>query len=190
MRRLMKVSAWIGAALALQVSLILVDGLRDEGEPADVAIVLGNHVHQDGTPSTRLRLRLDKGFELWRDGKVRAIIVSGGRGSEGWQEADVMRDYLLKLGVEPASIVADPEGVDTYHTARNAWRTMRERGWKSAVVVSQYYHVSRSKLAMRSFGTGRITGAHADVSLELRDLYSVPRELVGYWFYWLRSYEG
>lgn len=44
---------------ALHLAVICVDGCTDDGAVADLAVVLGNHVGADGTPSMRLQLRLE-----------------------------------------------------------------------------------------------------------------------------------
>lgn len=165
--------------------LIVADGLRDELHPADVAIVLGNTVESDGRPSPRLRARLDKAAELYRGGLFRHVIVSGGTGVEGFNEAEVMKTYLINQGVPEDSIIADGEGLTTSLTARNAARVMKERGWQSALVVSQYFHVPRTRLAVESYGVRPVYGAHADY-FELRDVYSIAREVIGYAAYSIR----
>jgi vancomycin permeability regulator SanA len=48
-----------------------------------LALVLGSKVEQEGTPSPRLRARLDRTLELFRDGWFAFIIASGGLGKEG-----------------------------------------------------------------------------------------------------------
>ncbi|MCD5973637.1 hypothetical protein [Pseudomonas quasicaspiana] len=45
---------------------IVIEGLRDEVQVSDVGVVLGSKVIPDGTPSARLRARLDKAPELYR----------------------------------------------------------------------------------------------------------------------------
>src|ERR1044071_5996210 len=95
------------AAFILGAVLIVVDGLRDDIHTADVAVVLGNTVETDGRPSARLRARLDKAVELYRGGLFRHVIVSGGVGVEGFNEAEVMKSYLISQGVPEGSIVAD-----------------------------------------------------------------------------------
>jgi vancomycin permeability regulator SanA len=177
------------SAIALHAGVIVWDGLHDESAAADVAVILGNEVLADGTPSPRLRARLDRGLALLRAGQVRALIVSGGRGAAGLSEAAVMREYLLAEGAPEAAILLDPEGTNTYKTAVNTSRLMREQGFESAVMVSQYYHITRSKLAMRRVGEAAVTGAHADFTAELRDPWSLLREVAGYWLYRLASDE-
>src|SRR5215207_9219905 len=81
------------------VVYIVADGLTDEIERADAAVVLGNTVERDGQPSERLKARLEKAVELYEKNLVGVIIVSGGFGAEGFEEADVMRDYLVSKNI-------------------------------------------------------------------------------------------
>ena len=166
----------------------MADGLRDDIHPADVAIVLGNTVERDGRPSARLRARLDKAVELYRGGLFRNVIVSGGIGVEGFNEAEVMKGYLISQGVPEGCIIADGEGVTTSLTASNAARIMKERGWQSALVISQYFHISRTRLAVESYGVRPVYSAHAEY-FELRDVYSIAREVIGYGEYLMRSHD-
>lgn len=169
-------------------ALIVADGLRDDIRPADVAIVLGNTVESDGRPSARLRARLDKAVELYRGGLFPHVIVSGGVGVEGFNEAEVMKGYLVSQGVPEGSIIADGEGLTTSLTARNAARVMKEQGWQSALVISQYFHIPRTRLAVESYGVRPVYSAHAEY-FELRDVYSIAREVIGYGAYLMRRYD-
>lgn len=173
-------------AFTLAAILIVADGLTDDIQAADVAIVPGNTVEKDGHPSERLRARLDQTVALYRQGLFPEVIVSGGVGSEGFDEAEVMKRYLIENGVPEVRIHVDSEGATTYLTAKNAARIMREKGWQSAMVVSQYFHVPRMRLALLRAGITPVFSAHARY-FELRDIYSIPREVVGYGAYLLRG---
>jgi len=174
-----RVAAAGAVAIAVAAAALVASGLRDDDHPADVAVVLGTTVGPDGTPSPRLAARLDAALALYRRGRVRSVIVSGGVGGEGFDEAAVMRRYLAARGVPAARIVADSLGVTTAATARNAAAIMRRNGWASAVAVSQYFHVPRCRLAFRRAGIDPVYSAHARY-FEIPDLYSIPRELAGY----------
>ena len=173
-------------AFTLAATLIVIDGLTDEIHVADVAIVPGNTVEKDGRPSARLRARLDQTVALYRQGLFPDVIVSGGTGSEGFDEAEVMKRYLVDNGVPEGHIQVDSGGATTYLTARNAARIMRENGWQSALVVTQYFHVPRMRLALKRSGITPVFSAHARY-FELRDVYSITREVVGYGAYLLRA---
>ena len=178
----------LSASFLVAASLIVVDGLSDEIHPADVAIVPGNTVERDGQPSARLRARLDKTLELYRGGLFGHVIVSGGVGAEGFDEAEVMKRYLVSRGVPEDRVVPDGGGATTYLTARNAAEVMRKNGWGGAMIVSQYFHIPRTRLAVEGFGVRPVYSAHAEY-FEARDLYSVVREVIGYGSYLARRYD-
>lgn len=179
----------IGFPIILLTLFIVIDGVTDERKSADLIVILGNKINPDGNPVERLAQRLDKGLELYQDSLAPLIMVSGGIAEEGFAEGTVMADYLIKKGVPQSAIVIDNDGWKTFFTAKNAKILMDQRGYSSALVVSQYYHVPRTKLAFRRFGITEVYGAHADGSPILRDFYSLPREVVGYIYYFLRKYK-
>lgn len=184
-RRVILLGACMFLLIALGCGLIVWDGLHDELKHADVAVVLGSKVELDGKPSNRLKARLDRTVELYQAKWFSAIIVSGGVGKEGFDEAAVMRDYLVESGIPADVILLDSKGVNTAATAANAQPLMKQHDWRSVLVVTQYFHVTRSVLAMRQAGTAEVYSAGARY-FEWRDLYSIPRELVGYAAYWFR----
>jgi vancomycin permeability regulator SanA len=163
----------------LAALVLVVDGLRDEAGRADVAIVFGNKVELDGRPSRRLAARLDRALELLRDGLTGAVIVSGGTGKEGFAEAEVMKNYLVEHGLDPNIIIVDNAGSNTHLTAANSARIMRERGFTSAVAVTQYFHAPRARLALQQCGVQTAYAAHARY-FESEDLFSIPREIAAY----------
>lgn len=163
---------------------IVWDGFHDELATADVAVVLGSQVRADGAPAPRLKARLDKTIALYQQGLFPAIIVSGGIGAAGYDEAAVMKEYLVAQGIPAGQIITDNAGSNTALTAQNAARLMGERGMQSALLISQYFHISRSRLALSRCGIHPIYAAHAPY-IGLRDLYSIPREVVGLYVYWL-----
>lgn len=180
------------AALALwalvHLAAITIDGLTDDDLPADVAVVLGNHVSPEGEPARRLALRLERALEVYAAGLAPRIIVSGGQDPGSPYEAEVMKRYLVERGVPAEHVVEDRGGVNTHATARFVAAYLRERGQSRAIAVSQYYHVSRCKLALSRFGVDA-TGAHAAFEIEARDPYSLARELAGYYAYLFKPYD-
>jgi vancomycin permeability regulator SanA len=166
----------------LSAFLIVVSGLTDEIRKADVAVVLGNKVEANGQPSARLRARLDKAAQLYGQGLFPHIIVSGGLGKEGFDEAVVMKQYLVSQGVPARHILTDGQGLTTALTAKNAAQIMKRNKWKSALVISQYFHIPRTRLALQKQGIVPVYAAHADF-FEIRDIYSTAREVIGYGVY-------
>jgi len=160
----------------------VVDGLTDEVGRSDVGIVLGNKVELDGQPSKRLQSRLDKAVELYNKKYFDNIIVSGGLGQEGYDEAQVMKDYLVNAGIPSDVIIVDNKGENTQMTAENSKSIMDSNNFQTATVITQYYHVTRTKLAFNNAGVKEVYSAHARI-FELRDIYSLVREFFAYYQY-------
>ncbi len=174
--------------LALHAAAVLLAGLRDDLVPGDAILVLGNKVQTTGVPSWRLAGRLETALDLYRRGLAPAIIVSGGLGREGYQEAAVMRAWLEAHGVAASAIIVDDGGADTYRSAINARGIMAARGMRSVILVSQYYHLLRARLAFLRAGNAEVHTAHAPVHLEVREPYSLLREFLAFYHYLLRPY--
>jgi len=159
---------------------ITIDGLTDKQTGADVAIVLGNKVNEDGTLSERLKARLDKCIELFNQNRVKSVIVSGGFGKEGFWEGKKMQEYLVENRIPPEKILVDNYGNDTEKTVENSIRIMDSLNFKSAISVSQFFHQTRTKKLFRIKGFDNIESASPDY-FEWRDFYSIFREFVAYY---------
>ncbi len=159
---------------------IIYDGLTDEEEKTEVLVILGNKVNRDGSLSLRLKARLDKGLALYDQGIAPIIFVSGGLGKEGHLEGAKMAEYLIQNGVEEAVVKVDNQGNTTQLTAINFKKQFPEV--RKVIIVSQFYHISRTKLAFRKQGFNAVYGAHCDY-FEWRDCYSLFREFFGYYKY-------
>ncbi len=94
-----------------------------------------------------------------------------------------MRNILIQNGVPADSILADRAGNNTRLTAIHAHEMMQARGWQSAVVISQYYHVPRAKLALRQQGVPHVSGAAAEYRFAWTDPLSIVREFAGFYSY-------
>lgn len=183
MRSLLK---WVLCVLVLwfliHEAFIIHDGLADDVVQSEYAVVFGTTVNADGTLSPRLKARLDKGLELYRTAMVQKIVVSGGLGKEGHYEGTKMAEYLVGKGVPLQAIWIDDMGNNTGLTAKNF--VAKYPNSASVIVVTQYFHITRAKLAFRNVGVHNVTGSHAH-HFELRDVYSTFREFFGFYKYWL-----
>jgi vancomycin permeability regulator SanA len=177
-------AAWIG----LHAAWTIVTGLNAQPLPSDVEVVLGTRVLPSGVPSVWLRSRLERGLELYRNGTAKNIIVSGGLGREGHEEADVMRDYLTVRGVPAENIFVDRNGYDTYETARSVQQIMASENFKSVVVVSHYYHLPRAVLTFRRFNIPNVSATGVSTPPIWNDGGNLLREFAAFYFYLVRDY--
>ena len=160
-------------------------GRRDRLIEAEVAVVLGNEVYRNGQPAPRLAARLDKSLELYRAGRLKTIIVSGGVGRSLVDEATAMAAYLRAKGVPASAIVIDSEGHNTWNSAEFAAAYLQRHGLKRVIAVSQAFHIHRSVMAFRAAGCPEVGQAAPDY-WELRDIYSILREIPANIVYWWR----
>ena len=116
---------------------LFIDGLNDEGKTADVAIVLGTKMNNDGTLSTRLQARLDQSIVLYRQQRVKKIIVSGIGHGPNLQQAKRMHEYLLSQDIPATDIYADDKGYDTERNVKYSLAIMKENNLHSASIFTK-----------------------------------------------------
>jgi vancomycin permeability regulator SanA len=156
-------------------SIILFKGNVDDLKPADYIVVLGNKVNDDGNPSDRLRARLDKTVGLYQNNMAKKIIVTGGLGKEGYTEALVMKDYLVKQNIPTENVLVDSKGLDTFQSAVNTKNMLAGQLDKSIILVSQHFHLWRSENIFKKCGFTVVYTSHPNY-YEWRDFYSIFRE--------------
>lgn len=159
---------------------VVADGLYDDGRTADVAVILGNKVNEDGTLSARLEKRLETGLELYQNHRIKKIIVSGGLGKEGFYEGDKMKEYLIKNNVPDSIIIVDNKGNNTRLTVENTLAIQKKYHFTSIIVVSQYFHVTRTKKLFRDKGLENVVSVSPHY-FEWRDFYSILREFPAFY---------
>lgn len=114
-----------------------------------IGIVLGGGI-QDGKPRPLLKDRLDTAANLLKNGSVRKLIVSGDNRYQGYNEPDVMRDYLVtQKSVNPELVQVDYAGRSTYETCERAKKIF---GMEKTVLISESTHLPRAIYLCRSFG--------------------------------------
>lgn len=186
MRARLNLALRLGLAWAFAHALwIVASGFRDQAGGAETALVLGNKVEESGVPSERLLRRLQAAYDLFHFGHVKRIVVSGGTGPEGHDEAVVMRNTLVMFGVREPHIIVDSGGVDTMATARNYAALARSEGLGEPVIVSDYFHIERVRLALRKCGVDTMFSRSADFDFHIKELWYIPREVIGYYVYLL-----
>jgi uncharacterized SAM-binding protein YcdF (DUF218 family) len=123
------------AALLIFITLgFVVSHYSRSPKKADVIVVLGG---DNG-------LRIHKGAELYKAGYSRHILLTGiderfyRPGHPNWRER-----MIVSLGVPKNAIKVDTSSKTTWEEAVNSSETMKKRGWKSALVVSDPPHMLR-----------------------------------------------
>ncbi len=141
--------------LMLVIALV-VDGYGrvDRVQAADVIVILGAGVQRDNTPGLAVRRRVSHAADLWRAGYAPMIICTGGKPlNRTRSEADVCAELLTKEhGLPESVIIQEDQSRSTEENALYTHVIMREKGWQTAIVVSDNYHVFRAKRLFNNEG--------------------------------------
>jgi SanA protein len=130
-----------------------------EAPSGQVAIVFGAGLWRDGTPSPVLRDRIATAADLYFNGKVEKLLMSGSITSSGYSEPGSMRDYALRLGIPDEDIILDYAGRRTYDTCYRARHIFEI---DSAILVTQAFHLPRALYTCNQMGVS-VTGVAADM---------------------------
>ena len=131
-----------------------VDGLQ----PADCVLVLGARVYDDERLSPILQDRVDVAIDIYFAGKAGALLFSGDHGQKDYDEVNAMMEYAAAKGVPRQDIFLDHAGFCTYdsmYRARDVFCV------KSAIIVTQQFHISRAVYIARRLGLDAV-GVHSD----------------------------
>ncbi len=117
----------------------------DEARPADVIIIMGAAEYR-GRPSPIFRARIEHALDLYMRKLAPRILTTGGAGGDPvYTEGEVARNYLIRHGVPSEAILFESEGESTWESTAIAGEMMRRMNLKSAIVVSDGYHIFRTR---------------------------------------------
>ncbi len=151
---------------ALVVALLLVGGTAvrvwqlgrtDERQPVDMIVVLGA-AQYDGRPSPVFRARLQHALELYSEGVApRIVTVGGAAAGDAFTEAQAGEQWLVENGVPGQALLPVDEGRDTFESFEAVAAVAEQRGWRSAVLVSDPWHSLRSRTMAADVGLDATT---------------------------------
>jgi len=152
-RTLETVGAWLAGTALLAGGVFLVrtmvaierQSTVDEARQADLIVVMGAAEYH-GRPSPVFKARLDHALQLWKRGLATHILTTGGAGGDpNFTEGGVGQAYLVARGVPPEAVVIEPVAESTAQSAVAIREIMRRMSLRSCVVVSDGYHIFRTK---------------------------------------------
>lgn len=147
---------WALGTLEGQYPPIPVDAIQS----ADVAIILGGAVGQPSPPRHTIELveasdRVWFASRLYRAGKVKRILVSGG--NIPWRptsrpEAELIRSLLVEWGVSDSAIEVATRSQNTYENAQEISEIQERAPFRSALLVTSAAHMPRAMAVFTKAG--------------------------------------
>jgi len=142
----------LGLTWAAIVVAVALHAARDEATGADAITVLGA-AQYNGRPSPVFRARLNHAAALYQRGLAPIVLVTGGVGPrDTLNEANVGRDYLLRLGLPGDAVVPLAGGDDTYASIDQVKRWFAGRDSRRVLLVSDGFHMLRLQIIARRLG--------------------------------------
>jgi uncharacterized SAM-binding protein YcdF (DUF218 family) len=139
---------WL-AALAIEIATYAT--VHDDGL-ADAAIVLGAAAW-NGQPSPVFAERIKHAIDLYRAGRVRSIIFTGGVGEgESVAEAIAASRYAAARGVAPEDMFCETASRFTHENLLGAKAIVEQQQFDRVLVVSDPLHMRRAVTMARDFG--------------------------------------
>jgi uncharacterized SAM-binding protein YcdF (DUF218 family) len=100
--------------------------------------------------------REKRAAELYQQGWADNVVVSGMSFAWGFHTGEAARKYVMSLGVPGEKISMISETLNTRAEARALDDLMRERGWKSAIIVTSAFHSRRATYTAEKAAPSRI----------------------------------
>ena len=117
---------------------------------SDVALLFGAGVRPDGSLTDTLRDRVLTSIELYDDGKVKKILMTGDNGRKEYDEVTAMKEFAIEYGISEEDIVLDYAGFRTYDSCYRARDIFGLDKYK-VIAVSQEFHLSRILYTCNNF---------------------------------------
>lgn len=131
----------------------LAEALHEPTPPrTDVAVVLGCPSEDDGRPSLCLQCRVRAAQHALLQGRVQALIVSGGAAHNRHVEAEVMAGLLGRGGIDQRRILLEGQSLTTWQNLRFVQRLMRQHGYQTALLISARDHLPRARRFAAYYG--------------------------------------
>mgnify|MGYP001202589768 CR=1 FL=1 len=131
-------------------------------QPFDIGILLGGYSNSHILPrhdrmnfSTRAN-RFLNAYELYRSGKIRKLLLTGGSGDLLQQqpsEALEMKKFLTRIGVPEEDIIIEPDSRNTYENAVFTKKILDEKyPGARCLLMTSAWHIRRSEGCYRKAG--------------------------------------
>ena len=134
-------------------------GNLDQHEKADCAIVLGAAAWHN-KPSPVLKERLNHAIGLYKTDRVGALVLTGGYGKDApFSESEVALNYCIKEGIPSESIRIETDSGTTQENLEEARQILSNEGGKSALLVSDPWHLKRANKMAEDLGLSVSTSA-------------------------------
>jgi uncharacterized SAM-binding protein YcdF (DUF218 family) len=169
-------------------------GQVDQASSADTIVVLGAGISSGGVASPATARRVRHAVALYKKGLAPSIICTGGFSRRyPKSEAQACSDLAQRQGVPSAAILLEERSTSTEENAIETRKIMDARGLKTALVVSDNFHLLRAEILFNAQGIRTIVSPAQITSGPLawwRIVQSSYREVLALAWYGVKTVLG
>lgn len=118
---------------------------------ADIIVVLGSPSTSKGKPSIIQKSRVDKGIALYRAGKAKKLLFTGGAAWNEFVESETMKKYAVRKGIPDAAILLETKSNNTDENAKFSHQILKKKGLDKVIVVTSPFHTRRAGFLYKRF---------------------------------------
>ncbi len=112
---------------------------------SDAIILLSSGVHNDKIHDGNNYQRMLRAYRLYKEGFANKIIICGGVVVEGMPSfAEVMKNFLVEIGIDEECIITEDNSLNTYENIKYAKPILRQLDIRDSLLVTSSYHMYRS----------------------------------------------
>ncbi len=127
----------------------------------DVALVLGtSKFNEYGGINPHFQSRMEAAARLYRDGKVKHLLLSGSNQNRYYDEPSDMKKSLMEAGVPETAMTLDYAGLRTLDSVVRAREIF---GQRKITVVTDEFHAYRALFLCQRYGIDAVAFAGPDV---------------------------
>lgn len=181
----------VAVVILLVFSLLYVWNVKvyDESKLAktkyDYGFIPGAAVYSKGEPSPIFEARIRKALELYREGRIKNILLTGGKAPGEISESESAFNYLTNLGVPRKDIVVENRSSTTSEQIkylRNEILSLKNNN--TILVISDGFHLSRI-IQIANFFKIKTIGVSSDYSMSFsKTIFYRARESVALLLFW------
>lgn len=169
-----------------------------EGKVYDAVVLLGGLVEDrtdshNGVAYNENVERLHGTYEVLAQGQAKFAILSGGSWASTIPEAKVLAEELARMGIAKERLIAEERSRNTRENAVYTAEIIRERGFRSILLVTSAFHMRRAlrcfqvvglepdtmPVDYKSYDPARFSGSLLPRTRSLHDSSYALRELAG-----------
>jgi vancomycin permeability regulator SanA len=152
----------------------------------NIGVVLGAAVWSNNKPSPSLSSRVDKAIELYEQGKISKIYLTGSNAPGELAESEVALNYIKSLGRDIPDIEIEKQTTSTNEQVDFIKKKLLQKYKNHIAVISDSYHIVRV-LEIGKFQNIKLKAIPSDLVFGLEtSVYNRIREslaLTVFWFF-------